>query len=90
MNLEFFQLTLVDGGLFMLIGVGSIALIVFRFACQSDIVCPKGTRITDLWGHYSDDAVTRAQIESLTKRLNSKPAGLPEWESPAAYTGAHR
>ncbi len=90
MDTSFIQIPLSDGGLFLFIGVGSLALILFRRACQTNVVCPKNTKVTDLWGHYGHDETTRRQIESLTTRLNSKPPMVPEWDMPGAYTAAHR
>lgn len=89
MDTLFAHFSLFDGAFFLTIGGGTILLIALRRACQTDIVCPKNTRIIDLWGHYQNDSVTQGQIAALTTRLNSKPAGLPEWETPSVYTASH-
>lgn len=90
MNTIFMQAPFFDGAFFIVVGGGAILLIALRRACQTDIVCPKGTRIVDLWGHYGSDAVTQNQVIALTNRLKSKPAGMSEWETPSVYTAAHR
>lgn len=89
MDYIYTQFPFFDGAFFLVIGGGAILLIALRRACQTDIVCPKNTRIIDLWGHYEHDAVTQRQLANLTNRLNSRPSGVADWETPSVYTAAH-
>ncbi len=90
MNTIFTQLQIFDGGFFLFLGVGTIALVLFRRACQISLECPKDTKIADYWGRYAQEDCTQCRdIRVITQRMKSSPPQEAELDVPRVYTAAH-
>ncbi len=89
MDTFFSQLSLGDGGFFFAVGAGTIALVLFRRACQTTLACPKEIKIADYWGHYEQEKCQQcSDIHEISRIMkSSKPRISAE---PAAYIAAHR